>query len=105
MRRYNVTSDTSEKEKIIGGLLDMGQGAWLILGFILIMAVFLLLKDVLPPILALIIALIPGCGIGLPFAFYKKEGLTLLQLILYKHRFASQTKFLVNDLNYKDGVL
>lgn len=97
---YKVSADTSEKEKAVGGIMTFGQAGWLVLGFIICAALFLLMANILPPILALLIALPPGVGFGCVFAFYKKEGLPLATYLLYQHAFKKKTKLLVNDLAY-----
>ena len=60
----------------------------------------LILSRVLPAIIALIIALPCGLGIGIPFAFYKKEGLSLMEYLILKRGFKKKSKHLVNTLTY-----
>lgn len=97
---YKVSADMSEAEKIVGGILTLGQGAWLALGFIIIAGIFLLLVQFLPPIAAIILALPPGLAIALPFAFYKKNGLPLVTYLRYKREFKKKTMYLINTLTY-----
>lgn len=101
MRLYRVSTDTSEKEKVIGGLLTMGQGLWLGLGLALIMGITFLLANVIGPLFAFIIGLIVGVGVGGGFAFLKIRGLPLATYIRMRLRFNKVSKFLINDLNYK----
>ena len=97
---YHVSADTSEKEKIVGGILTMAQGLWLAGGFLIFGLIFLLLQNFLPLPFAVAFALVPGLGFGLPFAFYKKEGLPLFTYLSLKHRFDKKSKYLINDLHY-----
>jgi len=99
-RLYKVSADTSEKEKAVGGIMTFGQAGWLVLGFLICAALFLLMANILPPVLALILALPPGIAFGCMFAFYKKEGLPLATYILYTRSFKKKSKLLVNDLVY-----
>jgi len=99
-RLYKVSADTSEKEKAVGGILTFGQAGWLVLGFVICAGLFLLLANVIPPVLALILALPPGIAFGCMFAFYKKEGLPLSTYIMYSRSFKKKNKLLVNDLIY-----
>lgn len=83
---YRIPPDTSDKEKIFGGMLSMGQVVWLVLGIILAFLVFLLLSPIFGKF-ALILAL-PFLGTGVPFAFMKKEDLPLATYLikLMKHK-------------------
>ena len=40
---YHVSADTSEKEKIVGGVLTMAQGLWLAGGFLIFGITFFIL--------------------------------------------------------------
>lgn len=100
-RVYKVSADTSEKEKIIGGVLTLAQGAWCAAGLLIIGGLFFLLITVLPPTAALILAAPPGVAVGVLFAFYRKEGLPLLTYLLYQRSFHRKSKRLPNDLTYR----
>lgn len=100
-RVYKVSADTSEKEKIIGGVLTLSQGAWLALGLLMIGGMFITLSRLLPPVAALILAMPPGILTGTLFAFYRKEQLPLLTYLLYRRAFRYKTKKLINDLAYQ----
>lgn len=99
-RNYKMSADTSEKEKVIGGILTAAQGGWLALGGVIISAILVTLAQVIPPIVALVIALPPGLAVGLMFAFYTKEGLTLFQYLTLKHQFKKKSKIMLNTLTY-----
>ena len=98
-RVYNVPADIREKEKIIGGLLTIGQGAWLMGGFILGLGSFAgvyLLTRMVP--LAIIVGL-PMAGTGIPFAFFKKNGVPLPTYIVRKYMFNKKSHKLINKRN------
>lgn len=95
---YHVSADMSEKEKVVGGVLTMAQGLWLAGGFLIFGAFFMLLQNILPMPFAVAFALVPGLAFGLPFAFYKKEGLPLFTYLTLKKKFDQKTKYLVNTL-------
>ena len=98
---YHVSADTSEKEKVVGGILTMAQGLWLAGGFVIFGGTFMLLQKILPIVIAVPFALVPGLAFGLPFAFYKKEGLPLRTYLILKKKFEKKSKYLINDLHYK----
>jgi len=100
-RLYKVSADTNEKEKAVGGILTFAQAGWLVLGGVIWGGLFLLLAQILPPIIAVILAIIPGAGVGGAFAFYTKNELPLLTYLIYRRDFNRQTKQLVNDLVYE----
>ena len=100
-RIYRISVDTAEKEKAVGGVLTFTQAGWLVLGLLIFFAVFVGLSRALPTALALFIALIPGLGVGLPFAFYEKGGLRLSQYLFWRVKFAKKNKYLVNTLTYQ----
>jgi len=100
-RVYRLTSDTSEKEKAVGGVLTFGQAGWLVLGLLVFGIVFVGLSRIIPTAIALIIGLIPGLGIGLPFAFYEKGGLKLSSYLVWRFKFARKSKTMVNTMTYK----
>jgi len=97
---YKVSADTSEKEKAVGGIMTFNQAAWLVLGMVTGGGLFLSLAQILPPILALIIAVPPGAALGLVFAFYKKNELPFCTYLMYLHKFKKKNKYLVNTLSY-----
>ena len=100
-RVYRLTSDTNDKEKAVGGILTFGQTGWLVLGLLIFAAVFIGLSRIIPTVLALFIGLIPGLGVGLPFAFYTKGGLSLSQYLVWRIKFAKKSKHLVNTITYR----
>lgn len=99
---YNVPADTREKEKIIGGLLTIGQFAWIVGGFVLglasIAGVYILTKTA---IIAVPIGIMFACS-GLPFAFYKKNGVPLPIYLIRKSRFKRKNHKLINKRNLKN---
>jgi len=95
-KQYIVSADTSEKEKVVGGIFTIAQGLWLALGVVISCAVFLLLGQFIPPAVALILALMPGAAVGLLFALYKKYDIPLATYLMYKHRFNKKSKRIGN---------
>lgn len=95
MSLYVVPPDMKEKEKIVGGVLTIAQFAWLMLGLVVTGAIFALLFGLMKGY-ALILALPPGLALGLPFAFYKKEELTLFRYLYLKSRHKRKNKSLPN---------
>ena len=100
-RLYRISADTSEKEKAVGGILTFGQAGWLVLGLIIFGVVFIGLSRLIPAALAGIIALIPGLGVALPFAFFKKGELTLTQYLMWRFKFERKNRYMVNTLTYR----
>lgn len=97
----SIPPDMREKEKIVGGLLDINQLLWIIgggvLGAIMFGTSFLILNL---PILSIILAII-GVALSLPFVFYKKNDLTLYQHLKYSYEFKTKVKELPNINNGK----
>lgn len=96
MSQYVVPPDIREKEKIIGGILNIYQMFWAIGGIVLggsLFAIIYLVTKV--AILAGIIGII-GIALALPFIFYKKNDLTLYQIIFFNYKFKNKTKHLPN---------
>lgn len=94
MRNYLVPPDMREREKLIGGVIDLAQFFWL-LGGLILGSVFFVLTFPLFGKLSMIFLLI-GLLIGTPFAFYKKHDLTLVEYIIRKKNFDKKTKILIN---------
>lgn len=98
-KSYNVPADVREKEKIIGGLLTIGQFCWIVGGFVLGLAslagIYLITKSF---ILAGPIGIMFACS-GLPFAFYKKNGVDLPVYLVRKARFKKKNHKLINKRN------
>lgn len=95
MRMYQIPPDTREKEKIIGGVLDLYQFFWILIGLLIGAGVFALLFFLIGGIFSIVIGAI-FCLTGVPFAFYRKNGLTLFQLIKYTYLFNKKNHYLPN---------
>lgn len=97
---YSVPADVREKEKIIGGLLTIGQGAWLMGGFVLGLGSFAgtyLLTKFVP------LAIMTGFPValtGVPFAFFKKNGVPLPTYIVRKIKFNKKNHHLINKREF-----
>lgn len=96
--RHELPADVKGREKIIGGLLDIVQGMWLIGFLILGVGVFLIFYPVLN-LFAVIFGL-PIALMGIPLAFYKKEELTLFNYLLLKYQFKHKQKILIKDRRF-----
>lgn len=98
---YNVPADVREKEKIIGGLFTLGQFAWIgggvLLGLASLAGMYLLTDTF---VIAGPVGLMFACS-GLPFAFYKKNGVDLPIYLVRKAKFKRKTKKLINKRNVK----
>lgn len=95
MRTYKIPPNTAEKEKIIGGLLNLNQLFWILGGLGLGALAFTLLFDVIGGIPALVIGVL-FVPLGMPFAFYKKNELTLFRYLVYRHQFKKKEHYLPN---------
>lgn len=97
MRSYTVPPDMKEKEKIIGGVININQFFWLlggfVLGAVLFIVSFLITKSA---IFSIILALI-GAIASTPFAFYKKLDLPLYTYLKRKREFKNKTHKLINQ--------
>ena len=95
-RVYTVPADVREREKIIGGILSMAQFVWVIAGFLVGLAslsgVYLLTRTF---VLAAPIGIMFACS-GLPFAFYKKNGVEWPVYIKRKIQHSRKTHKLIN---------
>lgn len=101
---YKVSADTSEKEKIIGGILTIYQGGWIVLGLFISGGIFFLVNMLFLPIFSLFIAIPPGVAFAVVFAFYKKEQLSFATYLLYRYAFRRKTKRLINTLTYRQDL-
>lgn len=96
MRNYYIPPEADEKEKIIGGIMTNGQliivvaGALLGAGFVGLTFNFIGAFSLVPGILL--------ASISVPFAFYKKDGLSLITIIRRRRKFNAKSKFLVNKI-------
>lgn len=91
---YKVPPNMKIKEKVIGGVLTLPQGAWLGAGLVLGLVVFALLFGMMGK-LALFFGFLISLS-GVPFAFYKKEQLSLFEYLRLKKIFDKKSKELPN---------
>lgn len=94
-RTYKVPPNMRIKEKIIGGILNINQFAWLAGGLLLGGVAFISLFPLIGAIPSVIVAILI-IPVGTPFAFYKKNELTLFQYITLKRKFNKKTHKLPN---------
>ncbi len=100
-RVYRLSADTSEKEKAVGGILTFAQAGWVVLGLVVFAGAFTFLARIMDPSSALILAIIPGAALAVPFAFWKRDGLTLTQYLIWDVKFHLRKKHLVNTMAWK----
>lgn len=100
MRSYSVPPDMNEKEKIIGGVLDLQQFFWVLGGLFVGAMVFVLLFPLMNKF-SLIFGVVFACS-GLPFVLIKKEGLTLFEYLRRKKKFDKKSKHLPNKRVFKN---
>lgn len=96
MAKYYIPPDMSEKEKIIGGKLNFNQFLWLIAGAgaggLFLVVSFLITRNMVIGVFLGVIGIIPS----IPFAFYKKNGLTLMEYFKRKLIFKKKVKIIPN---------
>lgn len=95
MKMYTVPPNMNEKEKVIGGVLDINQFFWILGGMGVSATVFAMTFGIFGGTASLIISA-PLLLLGTPFAFYKKNGLTLFQFLSRKRKFKKKVKKLPN---------
>lgn len=85
----------SDKEKVIGGILNINQFFWVLGGLGVGAGMFGLTFDIIGGKPALVLGVLFSTT-GLPFVIYKKNGLTLYQYIVYRNRFKKKVHKLPN---------
>jgi len=85
----------NEKEKVIGGILNINQFFWILGGLIVGALMFACLFPITGGTVALVIGFL-FCFTGLPFAIYQKNGLTLYRYIYLKRKFKKKVQKLPN---------
>ena len=95
MKMYTIPPNMSEKEKIIGGILNLNQFFWVLGGLVLGGLVFACTFQLLGGTLALIVGFL-FCLTGLPFALYKKNDLSLYRYLSLRRKFKNKTHKLPN---------
>ena len=96
MRNYQVPPDTSEKEKVVGGLLTWNQVGWVVGGLLISALVFVATYKILGK--GALFAAILFLPSGAPFAFYKKEDLTLFNYLKQKRKFTKLQKVCLGSM-------
>ena len=95
MSSYNMPPDTSAREKIVGGILDITQLAFLLIGLVIGLLIGLMLKGMFGTA-GIVIGIVPCVLVGLIFCFLKIKGLSLVQYIKYKNKPKKKTKKIPN---------
>lgn len=108
MTQWKVPPDTSQKEKIVGGVLTAVQLMWMILGLGIAAGLGLLLGNIMG-IVGLVFGVIVGVGFGCFFCFYKKNGIPIFTYIRLqaKHKKKNQKlihkQFISNKTDFIGG--
>ncbi len=104
---YNMPPDTREREKIVGGVMDITQLAWLAAGFGLYVIHALIMFRFVNWICLVvgIVFLVWGCI----FAFKKKDDMPYPRYLRYKFLFKTRTRHFVNagfheELEFSDKI-
>lgn len=95
MRVYQIPPDMKEKEKIIGGILNINQFFWILAGLLIGAGFFAVAFNIIGGTASLVIGVILSLS-GIPFVVYKKKGLTLFQYLKYKRLFKNKVHHLPN---------
>lgn len=94
MRNYVVPPDINEKEKVIGGVLNINQFFWLLGGFVLGAVVFVVFFPVFGKFSLALGGLFSLTGV--PFVVIKPKDLTLFEYLKRKQKFKKKNKKLPN---------
>ena len=89
MQTYDMPPDTREKEKVIGGVLNINQ-----FGLIILLVIILTTYKFLG-IISVFVGL-PFVIIGIMFAVRKKNDMTYFQYLRYKRRYKKTIKYYIN---------
>lgn len=94
MSLYTIPPTIKEREKIIGGVLDITQAFWILGGAAIGLVVFILLAPV-NKVLAGIFGVVFGT-VGIPFAFVKIKGYSITTYLKHRRKFNRKQKYLPN---------
>lgn len=94
MQTYDMPPDTREKEKVIGGVLNINQFGWIVGGLIILLVIILTTYKFLG-IISVFVGL-PFVIIGIMFAVRKKNDMTYFQYLRYKRRYKKTIKYYIN---------
>ena len=90
-RVYSMPPDTTEKEKIFGGVLTLSQAGWIGGGFFLAVILFHIFK-----FFVILICAVPFVA-GFVFALKKKGNYTYLRYLMLKRRYDNRIKHYINN--------
>ena len=96
MKQYEMPTDTSQKEKSIGGILTFEQGACLGGGAVAGFAILLIIGKITGLIVLGFIFMIPFLIIGAILAFKRKMDMPIYKYWLLKRKFESKPHKLVH---------
>lgn len=101
MRSYTVPPDMKEKEKIIGGVLNLNQFFWLLGGFVIGVVLFIIVFTITKSAVLGVILALASIIASTPFVFYKKLDLPLYTYLSRKRKFKNKSHKLIN---HRKGV-
>lgn len=96
MRRYASFIEDDNKEKIVGGLLNLSQALWLAGGLATGLSIGMLTYSLTKVTLLAIIMVIPPNIVTVIFAFNTQHGMTLMKYLITKKAFDQQNEFVPN---------
>ena len=103
MTQWKVPPDTSQKEKIVGGVLTAAQLLWMIIGLGIAAGISLTLGPIMG-VVGIVFGIIVGLGFGCIFCFHKKNGLPLFTYLRLKNKHKKQIQTLPHRQTIlKDG--
>jgi hypothetical protein len=103
MRSYQTLPDISEKEKIVGGLLNINQLFWLIGGVVFGGIMFAFTYKINVRFGGFLF--LTGILSSVPFVFIKPKGLTFFRYLYLKYKYRKKTKKLPNSREERNGDL
>lgn len=96
MMSYHIPPKTDDEEKIVGGVLTLRQvafiGGGVLLGFLTAVSLFFVIGN-----FSIIVGILVAFS-GTPFAFYKKNNLTLIGNWRRKKEYEKKNKYLINKI-------
>lgn len=101
---YKIPPEVAEREKVIGGFLDLGQIIWLVIGLAIAALTFISTFAIFGSKGSLFISLFP-IGVSLIFVFYKKEGLSYFTYLRYNWKHNQKTHYLPNVRTEREYVV
>lgn len=93
---YKIPPDVKEKEKVIGGVLTLIQFLWLLGGLGGGLFLFVVTWLATNSLFFGLLFFVAGIGVSAPFAFYKKNELSLFGFLKYRRKLIKRNVYLPN---------